>query len=106
MLQWCIVLLTSTFYRNHAIVSRSARVLSSSWILADIIALCGNYKNQGDFSFLQKNKFRDGKHAKNFEAAITWESNITNAKNLDDLSDNGDIELVKYLPQKIFYYSY
>lgn len=70
--------------------------------IADIIALCGNYKNQGDFSFLQKNKFRDGKHAKNFEAAITWESNITNSKNLDDLSNSGEIELVKYLPQGYF----
>ncbi|WP_405198836.1 TrlF family AAA-like ATPase [Christiangramia sp. LLG6405-1] len=70
--------------------------------LADIIALCGNYKNQDDFSFLHKNKFRDGKHAKNFEATITWESESSNHKNLGDSSVNGELELVKYLPQGYF----
>ena len=70
--------------------------------IADIIALCSNYKNQRDFSFLHKNKFRDGKHAKNFEAHLIWESDIESSKNLADDSDNGQIELVKYMPQGHF----
>jgi ABC-type lipoprotein export system ATPase subunit len=70
--------------------------------LADIIALCGNYKNQTDFSFLNKNKFRDSRHAKNFEATITWENDHENKKILDDNSLNGEVELIKYLPQGYF----
>ena len=70
--------------------------------IADIIALCANYKNQNDFSFLSKNKFRDGKHAKNFEATIIWESTNQNKKQLDCLSQDNEIELVKYLPQGYF----
>lgn len=70
--------------------------------IADIIALCANYKNQNDFSFLSRNKFKDGKHAKNFEATIIWESTNQNKKQLDYPSDDTEIELVKYLPQGYF----
>lgn len=70
--------------------------------LADIISFCGFYKNQKDFSFLNKDKFRRGNVSKNFEAKLTWESNEVSTKILFDSSDNGEIELVKYLPQGYF----
>ena len=70
--------------------------------LADIIGLCGYYKNQKDFSFLNVEKFRNGKVSKYFEAKLTWESNIVSTKVLSDNSDNGEIEMVKYLPQGYF----
>ena len=70
--------------------------------LADIIGLCGYYKNQKDFSFLNAEKFRSGKVSKYFEAKLTWESNEVIPKLLSDNSDNGEIEMVKYLPQGYF----
>ena len=70
--------------------------------LSDIIALCANYQNHEDFSFLNSRKFRDGKHDKNFEATLTWQSDISQKKGLDDKSISGPVEDVKYLPQGQF----
>lgn len=70
--------------------------------LADIIGLCGYYKNKKDFSFLNVEKFWNGKVSKYFEAKLTWESNVVSPKVLSDNSDNGEIEMVKYLPQGYF----
>lgn len=70
--------------------------------LADIIGLCGHYKNQKDFSFLNPEKFRNGKVSKYFEAKLFWESNEGSPKLLSDSSVNGEIETVKYLPQGHF----
>lgn len=70
--------------------------------LADIVGLCGFHKNQKDFSFLNKEKFRNGKVANYFEAELLWESNEPSPKLLSDNSDNGEIEKVKYLPQGYF----
>jgi ABC-type lipoprotein export system ATPase subunit len=70
--------------------------------LADIIGLCGYYKNQKDFSFLNKDKFRSGNVSKYFGAKLTWESNVVIPKLLSDSSNNGEIEMVKYLPQGYF----
>lgn len=87
---------------NHELVAIIGNKGSGKSALADIIALCSNHKHQADFSFLNPKKFRDGKHAKNFQGTITWESETTNSKGLDDSSMSGDIELVKYLPQGYF----
>jgi len=87
---------------NHELVAIIGNKGSGKSAIADIIALCGFYKNQGDFSFLNKKKFRDGKHANNFEATLTWESGNNNLKNLSDDNIKGEIELVKYLPQGYF----
>lgn len=70
--------------------------------LADIIGLCGFHKNQKDFSFLNAEKFRNGKISKYFEAKLTWESDEVSSKILFDNSVNGEIEKVKYLPQGYF----
>lgn len=70
--------------------------------ISDIISLCGYYQNQDDFSFLKAKKFRDGKHAKSFEAILKWESGDEDPKGLDDNTSNGQLEKVKYLPQGYF----
>lgn len=70
--------------------------------LADIIGLCGHYKNQKDFSFLREKKFREGKVSKYFEAKLQWVSEEVIPKILSDNSDSGEIETVKYLPQGYF----
>lgn len=70
--------------------------------LADIVGLCGHYKNQKDFSFLNNEKFRRGKVSNYFEAKILWENNEPSSKLLSNNSDNGDMEKVKYLPQGYF----
>lgn len=70
--------------------------------IADIIGLCGNYKNQKDFSFLNSEKFRNGKVSNYFEAKLKWASDEVSPKVLSDNSYNGEIETVKYLPQGYF----
>lgn len=69
--------------------------------LADIIALAGNTKNHGDFSFLTKNKFRENNLARNFEAKIIWESGIVEIPvSLDVNPEPTKLEKVKYIPQQ------
>ncbi len=70
--------------------------------LADIIGLCGHYKNQKDFSFLRDKKFREGKVSSYFEAKLKWANEDISPKVLSDNSHNGEIETVKYLPQGYF----
>ena len=70
--------------------------------VADIIALCSNYQNHDDFSFLRPKKFRDGKHANNFNATLVWKSESKVEKSLDEKAVEGEIENVKYLPQGQF----
>lgn len=87
---------------NHELVAIIGNKGSGKSAIADIIALCGNYKNQNDFSFLKSDRFRDGKHANNFEATLTWESGVYNTKILSDSKNEGEVESVKYLPQGYF----
>jgi len=90
---------------NHELIAIIGNKGSGKSALADIISLCSNFKgNHEDFSFLNSKKFNigNGKVAKNFEATITWESDITHTKCLDSRSSNGDVELIKYLPQGYF----
>jgi ABC-type lipoprotein export system ATPase subunit len=87
---------------NHELVAIIGNKGSGKSALADIIALCGFYKKQEDFSFLNSKKFRKGKHANNFEATLTWESENSNTKKLSDDNTSGEVELVKYIPQGYF----
>ncbi len=87
---------------NSELVAIIGNKGSGKSALADIVGLCGYYKNQKDFSFLYKDKFRNGNVSKYFEAKLTWESNVESQKNLSDNSVNGEIEMVKYLPQGYF----
>ena len=87
---------------NSELVAIIGNKGSGKSALVDIIGLCGHYKNQKDFSFLHKDKFRGGNVSKYFEAKLTWESNDVSHKRLSDSSDSGEIEMVKYLPQGYF----
>lgn len=70
--------------------------------IADIIANCCDCHEQQYFSFLNENKFRDGKVAQHFEATVTFKSGTSCSKNLNthDVAENQ--ALVKYLPQGYF----
>ena len=87
---------------NNEFVAIIGNKGSGKSAIADIISLCGFYKNHDDFSFLHHTKFRSGKLAKNFKAVLTWESDIESPKLLNDDSHNGELEQVKYLPQGYF----
>lgn len=87
---------------NSELVAIIGNKGSGKSAIADMIALCGDFNNHDDFSFLRKKKFRDGKHAKNFIASLLWESGKVVPRNLDGDADEGAIEEVKYLPQGQF----
>lgn len=69
--------------------------------LTDIIGLLGNTKQHGEFTFLSGDNFRQAKDnkARHFQATLTWESGESITKGLEDLVDDRQPELVKYIPQ-------
>lgn len=89
---------------NSELVAIIGNKGSGKSAIADVIALCSNYHEKDDFSFLTTNKFRikNGRLAKNFEAVLTWESGTEDRKNLNDSPDKTEILEVKYLPQGRF----
>lgn len=70
--------------------------------LTDIIAHCCCYPFQNYFSFLNKQKFRDGRRADNFIGSVTFMDGQTKIKGLAESIVDGEIPLVKYLPQGYF----
>lgn len=72
--------------------------------IADIIALLGSSNQHESFSFLNEKRFRGkaGYLAKNFDAYVTWKSGTSNSQNLNKNSDEGSVELIRYLPQSYF----
>lgn len=70
--------------------------------LTDIIAHCCCYPFQNYFSFLNRQKFRDGKRADNFIGSVTFVDGQTKTKGLAESIVDGEIPLVKYLPQGYF----
>lgn len=89
---------------NSELVAIIGNKGSGKSALADIIALCSNYNDLRDFSFLTNKKFRinSGRIAKNFDAALEWESGITKTLNLNEVSEESEILNVKYIPQGQF----
>jgi len=89
---------------NSELVAIIGNKGSGKSALADIIALCSNYNDLNDFSFLTKKKFRadGGKIAKNFSATLEWESGVARELNLNEVSDDSEILKVKYIPQGQF----
>jgi hypothetical protein len=86
---------------NNELVAIIGNKGSGKSALADIIALCANYNELEDFSFLTQEKFLTdgGKIAKNFNATLEWQSGIPSELNLNDVSDETEILKVKYIPQ-------
>ena len=69
--------------------------------LTDIIGLLCNTRQHDDFTFLSLDNFRqlrDNK-AKHFEAVLTLESGLPMRKGLEEVVDERQPELVKYIPQ-------
>jgi ABC-type lipoprotein export system ATPase subunit len=69
--------------------------------LTDILGLLCNTKQHGDFTFLSDDNFRQPKNnkAKHFRATLTWVSDTTVTKGLEEQVDETQPELVKYIPQ-------
>ncbi len=89
---------------NHGLISVIGNKGMGKSALTDVIALLGNSSCQ-DFSFLNKNKFRNPTNNKSleFEAIITWESDEEPVvRCLADSVPAHEIERVKYIPQKYF----
>lgn len=69
--------------------------------IADIIGLLGNTPNHGDFSFLDKKKFRKPKPNRSecFEGYLKWGNGKVDQNKLCNNPDETSVEKVKYLPQ-------
>ncbi|MFM0591618.1 TrlF family AAA-like ATPase [Paraburkholderia dilworthii] len=69
--------------------------------LSDVIALAGNTRHYGKFSFLKDTRFRSPKtkFAQHFVGEIEWHDGLTNSRELDRDPDSTGVERVKYLPQ-------
>jgi dephospho-CoA kinase len=65
--------------------------------LADILALAGETSRREDFSFLDKEKFREKKLAANFEVTATLEDGSQTAHNLQDDPDPNRPETIKFI---------
>ncbi|PQP80854.1 DNA repair protein [Paenibacillus sp. PCH8] len=89
-----------TLQLNHDLVSIIGNKGNGKSALADIIGLAGGTKISSDFSFLTKNRFRQGKLARNFEATLVWENGVSESISLDENPKEHSIEKVKYLPQR------
>ncbi|MCK0103230.1 TrlF family AAA-like ATPase [Pseudohalocynthiibacter sp. F2068] len=86
---------------NHDMVAVIGNKGNGKSALLDIIALAGNARNSGYFSFLSKGKFREkgGRLAEQFEVRATWADGTKTTKNLNDDPDPLKPEKIRYLPQ-------
>jgi ABC-type lipoprotein export system ATPase subunit len=72
--------------------------------LADVIALLGNSKQHGHFSFLSNRRFRakPKELAKHFTGRITWADGTTSERVLTENGPPESVELIRYIPQEHF----
>ena len=86
---------------NPGLVAIIGNKGSGKSALADIVALGGNSQQEDDFSFLNKNKFRNSREDKSvhFEATLSWHSDDSEVYRLSRLQDAEDVERVRYIPQ-------
>lgn len=84
---------------NHDMIAIIGNKGSGKSALADIIALAGDTSRHGDFSFLDKRKFREKKLAASFEVTATWEDGTETVHNLQNDPDPVRPETIKYIPQ-------
>jgi ABC-type lipoprotein export system ATPase subunit len=84
---------------NHDMIAIIGNKGSGKSALADILALSGETSRYGDFSFLDKKKFREKKLASNFAVTATWEDGTETVHNLQDDPDPNRPETIKYIPQ-------
>jgi ABC-type lipoprotein export system ATPase subunit len=89
---------------NHDMVAIIGNRGTGKSALSEVIGLLGNTRNDGDFSFLCRERFRTPVYnkSKHFEATLLWESGTEEATTLDALTDHALDELIKYIPQGFF----
>lgn len=87
---------------NTGLVAIIGNKGSGKSALADIIGFMGDSKNENEFSFLHKNRFRKSPPnlANNFAAEIIWHDGTSNRKGLADKTEITSIERIRYLPQQ------
>lgn len=89
---------------NHGLVAIIGNKGSGKSALTDIIGLLGNSKRQKWFPFLNSKQFRqpgDNK-ARHFQSVLTWESDATESRKLDEDHNPQKLETVNYIPQGCF----
>lgn len=86
---------------NHDLVAIIGNKGSGKSALADVIALAGDTRNAGGFSFLNERRFRDPKTklAEHFSGSILWHDGTESHRALHQDPDPTSVERVKYLPQ-------
>lgn len=89
---------------NHSLVAVIGNKGNAKSALTDVIGLLGNTRNDRNFSFLTKDKFRQRSNNKaaHFEAILTWEDGTAVRRTLDEEVPAAEVEAVKYIPQNFF----
>ncbi len=86
---------------NSGLVAIIGNKGSGKSALADILALLGNTRGTGHFSFLRKDRFLSPKtmFGGMFQAKIRWHADLESSRLLNDAVDGTLPELIKYIPQ-------
>jgi ABC-type lipoprotein export system ATPase subunit len=86
---------------NSGLVAIIGNKGSGKTALAESIGLLGNCELESEFSFLNKDKFRQHKNnkAKQFSATLRWASGDKSTKLLSDSTRDDEPRLVSYIPQ-------
>lgn len=91
---------------NHDLVAIIGNKGSGKSALADVIALLGNSRQKGHFTFLKKDRFRgksgSGDPAKQFIGKIEWLDKSQEERRLSDDPPDEKVQLVRYIPQGHF----
>ncbi|MFZ0270471.1 MAG: hypothetical protein WB524_02670 [Acidobacteriaceae bacterium] len=86
---------------NPGLVAIIGNKGSGKTALAETIGLLGNCTSADEFSFLNQKKFRQPRNnkAKEFLATLTWRSEYTSTRSLDQTTDENAPAAVCYIPQ-------
>ena len=85
---------------NYDLVAIIGNKGSGKSALADVIALIGDTKNHGSFSFLNEKRFRDrSKLAAHFWGSLRWQDETDSQKDLHENPTPSSVERIKYLTQ-------
>jgi ABC-type lipoprotein export system ATPase subunit len=71
--------------------------------LLDVIGLLGNSSNEREFTFLNRDRFRNplDNKSRSYEGELLWESGERSKRRLDEEVSAGSVERVTYLPQQL-----
>ncbi len=88
---------------NYELVAVIGNKGSGKSAIADILALCGNYRSDENcFSFLTPSKFNKNRLSENFSANLVWEGKEGPEINLGQTKTQDLLKDVKYIPQGEF----